>query len=206
MSRSEEFEKARPSLFSIAHRILGSEAEAEAEQVVQETWLRYAAETVAPASPEKYLMAEVTRIAMRRLVRPRPGPTAAVALLEQLSPLERAVFVLSEIFGCDVSEIASAVGCSEAACRRLAGAVSLMSDPVPWPRRIEGAELVARTLAAIVPALLRIGVTLEQQEISRRPGAVFRDREGRALSSLALDFLDGRIHSIRWLTRSQSGT
>ncbi|MEV7885289.1 sigma factor-like helix-turn-helix DNA-binding protein [Streptomyces sp. NPDC002817] len=203
MSRSEEFEKARTSLFSIAHRILGSEAEAEAEQAVQETWLRYAAETVAPASPEKYLMAEVARIAMRRLVRPRPGgPTAAVALLEQLSPLERAVFVLSEIFGCDVSEIASAVGCSEAACRRLAGAVSLMCEPVPWPRRIEGAELVARTLAAIVPALLRIGVTLEQQEISRSPGAVFRDREGRALSSLALDFLDGRIHSIRWLTRT----
>ena len=45
---------------------------------------------------------------------------AALVLLERLSPLERAVFVLREVFGFDFPEIASAVGRSEAACRQLA--------------------------------------------------------------------------------------
>jgi RNA polymerase sigma-70 factor (ECF subfamily) len=45
---------------------------------------------------------------------------AALVLLERLSPLERAVFVLREVFGFGFPEIASAVGRSEAACRQLA--------------------------------------------------------------------------------------
>ena len=45
---------------------------------------------------------------------------AALLLLERLSPLERAVFVLREVFGFDFSEIAAAVGRSEGACRQLA--------------------------------------------------------------------------------------
>jgi RNA polymerase sigma-70 factor, ECF subfamily len=149
VSRDEEFEEFRPLLFSIAYRILSSVS--EAEDAVQETWLRYAASPVAPASAKAFLSAVVTRVSIdvlrsarvRReqyvgpwfpeplLADPYEDPAcsaeladsisiAALLLLERLSPLERAVFVLREVFGFGIPEIASAVGRSEAACRQLA--------------------------------------------------------------------------------------
>jgi hypothetical protein len=62
MSRTEEFEELRPLLFSIAYRILGSVA--EAEDAVQESWLRYESTQSRPNSPKAYLSAVVTRIAI----------------------------------------------------------------------------------------------------------------------------------------------
>jgi RNA polymerase sigma-70 factor (ECF subfamily) len=149
MSRAEEFEQLRPLLFAIAYRILGSVA--EAEDAVQDTWLRYEAAAARPASVKAYLSAVVTRISIdvlrsarvRReqyvgpwfpeplLADPYEDPEraaeladsvsmAALVLLERLSPLERAVFVLREVFGFSFPEIASAVDRSEAACRQLA--------------------------------------------------------------------------------------
>jgi RNA polymerase sigma-70 factor (ECF subfamily) len=149
VTRAEEFEQLRPLLFSIAYRILSSVS--EAEDAVQETWLRYAASPTQPASTKAFLSAIVTRVSIdvlrsarvRReeyvgpwfpeplLTDPYEDPErsaeladsvsmAALLLLEQLTPLERAVFVLREVFGFDFSEIASAVGRSEAACRQLA--------------------------------------------------------------------------------------
>ena len=149
MSRAEEFEKLRPLLFSIAYRLLGSVT--EAEDAVQETWLRYEASPVQPTSTKAFLSAVATRISIdvlrsaRRRREAYVGPwfpeplltdpyedpersaeladsvsMAALLLLERLSPLERAVFVLSEVFGFSFPEIASAVGRSEAACRQLA--------------------------------------------------------------------------------------
>ena len=149
MSRAGEFEELRPLLFSIAYRILGSVS--EAEDAVQETWLRYAAYPAQPSSAKAFLSAVVTRISIdvlrsariRReqytgpwfpeplLTDPYSDPErsaeladsvsmAALLLLERLSPLERAVFVLREVFGFGFDEIASAVGRSEAACRQLA--------------------------------------------------------------------------------------
>ncbi|HEX5598820.1 MAG TPA: RNA polymerase sigma-70 factor [Micromonosporaceae bacterium] len=143
MSRAEEFEQLRPLLFSIAYRILDSVS--EAEDAVQETWLRY------DASVKAFLSTTVSRISIdvlrsarvRReeyagpwfpeplLTDPYDDPErsaeladsvsmAALLLLERLSPLERAVFVLREVFGFGFSEIASVVGRSEAACRQLA--------------------------------------------------------------------------------------
>ena len=148
-TRSEEFEELRPLLFSIAYRILGSVS--EAEDAVQETWLRYGASPAQPASARAFLSAVVTRISIdvlrsaraRReeyvgpwfpeplLADPYQDPErsaeladsvsmAALLLLERLSPLERAVFVLREVFGFGFGEVASAVGRSEAACRQLA--------------------------------------------------------------------------------------
>ncbi|MFG2885226.1 RNA polymerase sigma-70 factor [Streptomyces sp. NPDC048297] len=136
-------------LFSIAYRILGSVS--EAEDAVQETWLRYEFAPTAPVSPKSYLSAVVTRISIDVLRSARvrreeyvgpwfPEPllsdpyedpersaelsdslsTAALLLLERLTPLERAVFVLREVFAFGFPEIASAVGRSEAACRQLA--------------------------------------------------------------------------------------
>jgi RNA polymerase sigma-70 factor, ECF subfamily len=146
---AEEFEELRPLLFSIAYRILGSVS--EAEDAVQETWLRYEASPTRPTSTKAFLSAVVTRISIdvlrsarfRReeyvgqwlpeplLTDPYEDPArsaeladsvsmAALLLLERLSPLERAVFVLREVFGFGFGEVASAVGRSEAACRQLA--------------------------------------------------------------------------------------
>lgn len=146
--KQEEFERLRPLLFSIAYRLLGSVG--EAEDAVQETWLRYHTATTRPSSPKAYLSAVVTRIAIDVLRSARvrreayvgpwfPEPLlddpyedperaveladslsmAALLLLERLSPLERAVFVLREVFGFDFAEVAAAVGRSEAACRQL---------------------------------------------------------------------------------------
>jgi RNA polymerase sigma-70 factor (ECF subfamily) len=149
VSRVEEFQELRPLLFSIAYRILGSVS--EAEDAVQETWLRYGALLTQPTSAKAFLSAVVTRISIdvlrsarvRReeyvgswfpeplLTDPYEDPArsaeladsvsmAALLLLERLSPLERAVFVLREVFGFGFGEVASAVGRSEAACRQLA--------------------------------------------------------------------------------------
>ncbi|MEU7895261.1 RNA polymerase sigma-70 factor [Nonomuraea sp. NPDC049152] len=149
MRRVEEFQELRPLLFSIAYRILGSVS--EAEDAVQETWLRYEASPTQPASTKAFLSATVSRISIdvlrsarvRReeyvgpwfpeplLADPYEDPArsaeladsvsmAALLLLERLSPLERAVFVLREVFGFGFGEVASAVGRSEAACRQLA--------------------------------------------------------------------------------------
>ncbi|MFJ3899672.1 sigma factor-like helix-turn-helix DNA-binding protein [Streptomyces sp. NPDC090083] len=217
MSRTEEFEELRPLLFSIAYRILGSES--RARDAVEETRRGYERASAVPASPRAFLSAEVTRIsrAARRPDPAPPTPAAAVLLLERLSPLERAVFALREIFGCGTAQIAAAVGCSEAVGRRLTAAATPFSTPgtpgtpgapgvpgtsggpVPsWPDRIAGADQVARVLAAIVPALLRIGVTMRPQEVDGGPGAVFHDRHGTALGALALGILDGRIQTVRW--------
>lgn len=146
---TEEFEELRPLLFAIAYRILGSVG--DAEDAVQETWLRFEASPTRPRSAKAFLSAVVTRISidvlrsarMRReeyvgqwfpeplLDDPYEDPAraaeladslsmAALLLLERLSPLERAVFVLRDVFGFDLPDVASAVGRSEAACRQLA--------------------------------------------------------------------------------------
>ncbi|OLF11917.1 RNA polymerase sigma-70 factor [Actinophytocola xanthii] len=149
MNRTKEFTELRPLLFAIAYRILGSVS--EAEDAVQETWLRYESSTAEPTSARSFLSAVVTRISIdvlrsarvRRetyvgpwfpeplLTDPYQDPArsaeladsvsmAALLLLERLSPLERAVFVLREVFGFGFPEIAAAVGRSESACRQLA--------------------------------------------------------------------------------------
>ncbi|NYV77360.1 RNA polymerase sigma-70 factor [Streptomyces sp. UH6] len=146
--RVAEFEELRPLLFSIAYRILGSVG--EAEDAVQEAWLRFDASSTRPDSVRAFLSATVTRISIdvlrsARVRRERyvgpwlPEPLlndpyqdparaaeladsvsmAALLLLERLSPLERSVFVLREVFAFGFGEIASAVGRSEAACRQL---------------------------------------------------------------------------------------
>ncbi len=149
MAKSDEFEELRPMLFAIAYRVLGSVT--EAEDAVQESWLRYEASPTQPTSPKAYLSAVVTRISIDvcRSARDRretyvgewfPEPLlddpyedpqrsaeladsvsmAVILLLERLTPLERAVFVLREVFAFPYPEVAAAVGRSEAACRQLA--------------------------------------------------------------------------------------
>ncbi|MEV0806313.1 RNA polymerase sigma-70 factor [Micromonospora sp. NPDC050200] len=181
MTRTEEFEELRSLLFAIAYRILGSVA--EAEDAVQETWLRYESSPTQPASAKAFLSAVVTRVSIdvlrsarvRRetyvgqwlpeplLTDPYEDPArsaeladsvsmAALLLLERLSPLERAVFVLREVFGFGFAEVAVAVGRSEVACRQLAVRARRHMD-VGRPRfeadRREREELAARFFDAL---------------------------------------------------------
>ncbi|KUN69800.1 RNA polymerase subunit sigma-24 [Streptomyces canus] len=275
MSRTEEFQELRPLLFSIAYRILGSVA--EAEDAVQETWLRYEATATEPRSVKAYLSTTVTRIAIDVLRSARvrreeyvgewlPEPLlddpyedperaaelaesvsmAALLLLERLSPLERAAFVLREVFDFGFPEVAAAVGRSEAACRQLvsrarrhmaagrprfeadreereelasrffdalregdvdglrgllAADVSMVGDgggrAPQLARAVAGAQNVARLLGSVFPRMARIEVTFEPHQLNGQPGAIFYDRDGKVLHTLALDILDGRIQTIR---------
>ena len=181
MTRAEEFEELRPLLFAIAYRILASVS--EAEDAVQETWIRYAASATEPRSTKAFLSAVVTRISIDVLRSARvrreqyvgpwfPEPLlsdpyedparsaeladsvsmAALLLLERLSPLERAVFVLREVFGFGFGEVASAVDRSEAACRQLAVRARRHMDegrPRFEADRREREELAARFFEAI---------------------------------------------------------
>jgi len=150
---AEAYEDLRPLLFSIAYRMLGSVA--EAEDIVQEAFLRYQRaleESARIESPKAYLSAVITRLAIDHLrsarVRkesyvgewlPEPLLTDAGApdgarhaeqadslsmafllLLERLSPVERAVFLLHDVFDYDYAEIAMIVDRSEDNCRQLA--------------------------------------------------------------------------------------
>jgi RNA polymerase sigma-70 factor, ECF subfamily len=152
------YQSLRPLMFSIAYRMLGSVT--EAEDIVQEAFLRYhraIAESGTPESPKAYLSAITTRLCIDQLRSARvrresyvgewlpeplltgPEPLAAPAgdpaaiaeqsdsltmafllLLERLTPVERAVFLLHDIFSYGYDETADIVGRSAATCRQLA--------------------------------------------------------------------------------------
>lgn len=231
MSGTEEFEDVRSFLLAVAYRITG-DADA-AREAVEETRRRYHSAPVLPAAARAFLAAEVTRISWRLLRSPRarrhqhaagprpagpaarhqknagrptePSPAAAVLLLERLSPPQRAVYVLREVFGCEAARAASVMGCSEAVCHRLTASVAALAGPggraVAWPRRITGAHQVARALAAIFPALQSVGVTARpHDDVRGDPGMTFHDRHGTLLAALSLSLLDGRVQTLHWVT------
>jgi RNA polymerase sigma-70 factor, ECF subfamily len=142
----ESHEELRSYLFAIAYRMLGSVA--EAEDVVQDAFLRYHEAHVEAESPKAYLATVTTRLAIDRLRSARarrevypgqwlPEPIvgdesvrhaetadslslAFLHLLEQLSPVERAVFLLREVFEYPYDEVARIVGKSPDNCRQIA--------------------------------------------------------------------------------------
>jgi RNA polymerase sigma-70 factor (TIGR02957 family) len=144
----EPFVTHRRLLFTVAYEMLGSAA--DAEDVVQETWLRWAdVDRADIRDPRAYLVRIVTRQALNRLRTlarrredyvgewlPEPLLTspdvaedvelaesvsiAMLTVLETLGPAERAVFVLREVFDVPYEEIAEAVGKSASAVRQIA--------------------------------------------------------------------------------------
>ena len=149
-NRGEEFERYRALLFSIAYRMTGSAS--EAEDLVQETYLRYQASAGQEiASLKAYLSTIITRLALDYLKSARatreeyigtwlpepiltseesgfPGADleqkealslAFLRLLESLSPPERAVFLLHEVFDYSFSEIGSMLDKSPDNCRQI---------------------------------------------------------------------------------------
>lgn len=135
------FDALRPQLLRRAYRMLGSVA--DAEDIVQEAWLRWArAERGAVRVPEAFLRRIVTRLCLDQLKSARvrreqyvgpwlPDPliepevaedvTLPLMLaLERLSPLERAAFLLHDVFGESFDEVSEHLGREPAACRQLA--------------------------------------------------------------------------------------
>ena len=143
------FEAHRPALIGLAYRMLGSRAEAEdIVQDAYLRW--HAADRAAIEEPRRYLGTIVTRLCLDRMKSAQarreiyvgqwlPEPVvdenfddgsagdmahdisvALMLLLERLSPLERASFLLHDVFGLDFAEVARALGRGEAACRQLA--------------------------------------------------------------------------------------
>lgn len=145
---TETFLAHRKLLFTVAYEMLGSVA--DVDDTLQETWLRWiAVDTVDITDPRAYLVRITTRQALNRLrsVKRRresyvgswlPEPLltapdvaadvelaesvsmALMLVLETLTPTERAVFVLREVFGIDYAEIAAAVDKTPAAVHQIA--------------------------------------------------------------------------------------
>lgn len=145
--RLSDFELSRPRLFGIAYRMVGSAT--EAEDIVQEAWLRWQKVTDAVENPAAYLATITTRLSLTHLDSARarretyigpwlPEPVATegdpllgaeraealslavLLLLERLSAAERAAYVLREAFAYSFRDIASVLEVSEANARQLA--------------------------------------------------------------------------------------
>jgi RNA polymerase sigma-70 factor (ECF subfamily) len=137
------FDPLRPRLIRVAYRMLGSVA--DAEDVVQDAFLRWlGADRGAILEPEAYLRRVVTRLCLDQLKSARrrretyigpwlPEPMVEadddeiddvtlplMMALERLSPLERAAFLLHDVFGAGFEEVAQTIGRDPAACRQLA--------------------------------------------------------------------------------------
>lgn len=142
----DAFEAQRSRLIGLGYRMLGSVA--DAEDVVQEAWLRWqAGDRADVANPEAYLTTITTRLALDQLRRRTaqrevyPGPWlpepvalddpaatveqresigyAVLVLLEALSPLERAALVLHQVLGHSYAEVADILDRAEPAVRQL---------------------------------------------------------------------------------------
>lgn len=145
---TDPFDSHRRFLTRLAYRMLGSVS--DAEDIVQEAWLRWReSERAEIAQPRAFLARIVTRLCLDQMKSarsrrefyvgswlPEPlvealggeapadagldAPIALMLALERLSPLERAAFLLHDIFEMDFAEIARTIDRSESACRQLA--------------------------------------------------------------------------------------
>lgn len=144
-TRTEIFEAERPRLLRLAYRMLGSIS--EAEDFVQDGWLRWAGVSIGVDSPPAYLTRIITRLCLDRLKSARarretyvgpwlpdplvnavdPAETIAddvtvtlMLAMERLSPLERAAFLLHDVFEVPLNDIAVTLDREPAAVRQLA--------------------------------------------------------------------------------------
>jgi RNA polymerase sigma-70 factor, ECF subfamily len=135
------FDPLRPKLMRVAYRMLGSVA--DAEDVLQEAFIRWmGADRSTVREPEAFLRRTVTRLCLDQLKSARrqretylgpwlPDPIVEeeeaddvtlplMLALERLSPLERAAFLLHDVFGLEFEEVATTIGRDPATCRQLA--------------------------------------------------------------------------------------
>ncbi|WP_193612795.1 sigma-70 family RNA polymerase sigma factor [Nocardioides lijunqiniae] len=170
MDQTEEFEAERPRLIGIASRVLGDPV--EAQDVVQQAWLRLHGTDAEIESLPAWLTTVTTRLCLDRLRARTPVPvddldpgetvgdpadevaladTVGLALhvvLERLSPRERVAFVLHDSFGFEFPTIASVLDTTPAAARKLASrARAKVAQPAPEDRLADW-EVVDAFMAA----------------------------------------------------------
>ncbi|HKF16724.1 MAG TPA: sigma-70 family RNA polymerase sigma factor [Candidatus Dormibacteraeota bacterium] len=174
------FTALRPLLFSVAYRLLGRPA--DAEDMVQESWLRYAGATERVHDPRSWLIQVVTRLSLDQLRSARarheqlagiwlPDPVltgesvaedplqtverrdllslGALAMLQRLSPTERAALVLHEAIGLTHAEIGAVLSASEVRSRQLLARARrrVAADPARQPS--PSPELHLRLVASL---------------------------------------------------------
>ncbi|MEM7135671.1 MAG: sigma-70 family RNA polymerase sigma factor [Myxococcota bacterium] len=208
----ELFESNRKHLTALAYRMTGSLA--EAEDIVQEAYLRWERSGAGPVRhPRAFLSKMVTRLCLDFLKSARnrresyvgpwlPEPLvgsaampddnagelardvsmALMLALERLTPLERAAFLLREVFDADYEEVARTVGRTEAACRQLVSRAKrnvAAARPRYQPSRDECERVVEAFGAAVITGdLSQLEATLAEDAI------LYADGGGRVRSAL----------------------
>ncbi|WP_375197320.1 sigma-70 family RNA polymerase sigma factor [Sphingobium sp.] len=201
---ADSFDPLRPRLLRVAYRMLGSVA--DAEDVVQDAFIRWMGvdrETV--REPEAFLRRTVTRLCLDQLKSARhsrevyigpwlPDPVVEDAeteddvtlplmlALERLSPLERAAFLLHDLFGVGFEEIAATVDRDQAACRQLAARARAHVQQARPRYKLEkqrGLEIASAFFTAsrsgdmtALGAMLAQDVSLHSDGGGKRPAAV----------------------------------
>ncbi|WP_141589370.1 MULTISPECIES: sigma-70 family RNA polymerase sigma factor [unclassified Myxococcus] len=203
MNPADAFDPLRPRLLRIAYRMLGIVA--EAEDVVQEAYLRWhQTDRAAVRDAEAVLVRTVTRLCLDVLKSARvrreeyvgtwlPEPIVdavegddltlpLMMALERLSPLERAAFLLHDVFGMDFEEVAKAMGRAPAACRQLASrARAHVREARP---RFPVSEAQGSELASAFYAASRSGDMGALQALLAQDVVVYSDGGGKVKAAL----------------------
>lgn len=225
----ELFEAQRPRLLGLAYRMVGSLA--DAEDIVSEVWLRWAAtDRDALRSREAWLTTVTSRIAIDWLRSARhrregyvgpwlpepvvsePGPEESAELadsltlgfltmLDRLDPIERAVFLMADVFSVPYADIAATVEKSPQACRQIASRArrtlrNAHGPSRPADRRVVDELLVALAMGDVAAVLARLAPDVvcvtdggAERRAARRP-VVGPERVARFLGNLARRFQD----------------
>jgi RNA polymerase sigma-70 factor (ECF subfamily) len=207
----DPFVAHRSLLFTVAYEMLGSAA--DAEDVLQESWLRWAdVDRAQVRNPRAYLVQIVTRQALnhsRTLSRSRedyvgewlPEPLltspdvaedvelaesvsiAMLTVLETLAPTERAVFVLREVFDMSYGEIAGAIGKSAATVRQIA--LRARDHVAARQPRMRVSRAEQQAVVERFLAALRTGQLQELMEVMAPDVVLIADGGGLAAAALA---------------------
>lgn len=223
MDATQAFEAQRPRLKRLAYRMLGSVA--EAEDVVQDAWIRWTRAPDDVADPAAWLVRTATRLSIDRLRAAKaerahyrgpwlPEPlvepltadpveraedvsVAFLLALERLSPLERAVFLLHDVFDEDYAAVAETLGRSEPAVRQLA---SRARDHVrdAQPRFSISDERAAQLAQAFVAASVQADVSALSSLLAADAVMV---TDGGGKRKAALRILSGREDIVDFFQR-----
>ncbi len=207
----QSFESHRRALTGLAYRMLGSRAEAEdVVQDAYLRW--HEADHATIEEPRRYLGTVVTRLCLDRMKSARarrevyvgqwlPEPVVDEALdaetagglahdlsvalmlvLERLSPLERASFLLHDVFGLDFAEVGRALDRGEAACRQLAArARAHIEDGRP---RFPASQEDGRRLAAAFALAVQSGDTVTLRKLLAEDAVLYTDGGGKRVAAL----------------------